>query len=457
MQKKHLITSIAAIVGVVMLTAASIATYATANGYSAAKNAAKNIINEDNLTLDMSVGIIVDGREVEKETISQKFDKDGLVKYSERNDNSSRQMSYQDGMDVTLYNGNNPEMLGSEDRMYLYDYTDEQMMDRIWLFSMRDSKEAQSAIRFAELFTDTLVGDLKNNIILTASDDETDTYTMSLDSYQIPELYQAGFEMLVASSSPYGYNVDEMSEAEYYAALERNEWDFGLLFAKDPKISNAEANVTIDKEGRLREVAGSAFFEGTDYFNKAHNVELRMNINVYDYGTTVCDRIDTAKALSAGVQKSGGDDLEELLENTNTNIANLEEIISSKPNDQEKLQDQLSNYRAEAEAIQEKIASAEYIRYKEILDELLYSDLSDEERKELVAEKSSLVAKGVTDWYADYPHTVSAEVTDKYVGDAEIIYEDYENEAASIGVMGEAASVGVIGGADGPTAVVVSN
>ena len=43
-------------------------------------------------------------------------------------------------------------------------------------------------VNFVELIGDTMIGDLKNNIIYVSGDDNSSTYEMNLDAIQIPEV-----------------------------------------------------------------------------------------------------------------------------------------------------------------------------------------------------------------------------------------------------------------------------
>lgn len=435
MKKKHLITSVASIVGVVMLTVSAIATYATANGYSAAKNAAKNILTEDNLTLKANLKITVDGKEYENDGIIQKFDKNGLVKYNQQQISDFSSINHmnvvQDGMNISVYDRDSNGVVNAGDSVYVRDYSNDDIFDSIWLFEAKDSKEVQSGIRFMELLSDTLVGDLKNNIILTDSNDETDTYTLSLDAYQIPELYQAGFEMIMAANSAYiSEDVNGMSEEEFYAEIED---DMYLMFEKEPKISNAEANISIDKDGRLRKATGVAVFEGKDHFDRTHTIEMSLDIDAYDYGSTVCERIDLSELKDTDIVDYSQYDYEERIKNIDESIEHLKEREPEDEDDKENIRLQLESYLEDRQRYEKVMESSDYLRYKEIMDSILFGSVSDEERGALVEEKSAILKSGRLDAWRD----------------------DIETEKPAA-VSYETESVGVIGGADGPTEIVVS-
>lgn len=55
-------------------------------------------------------------------------------------------------------------------------------------------------VNFVELIADTMIGDLKNNIIYVSGDDNSSTYEMNLDAIQIPEVANAGLSAMFSGN-----------------------------------------------------------------------------------------------------------------------------------------------------------------------------------------------------------------------------------------------------------------
>ncbi|MCH5185660.1 MAG: hypothetical protein J1F64_05985 [Oscillospiraceae bacterium] len=398
MKKKYRAASAAAIAGAIVLVVSSIATYATSSGYTSAKNAMKNMLYQDNFSAEMAVSFYIDGKQIDSESSSVKFDRNNPYAPLNRMESSGGVMRYstyiQDGSSIRVYKRDITDDLTPLDRVYIRDIhadSPEALADESSIFGAKDSKELTATIRFAELLCDTLVGDLKNNIILTDSDSETNTFTMSLDAYQIPELYQAGFNMIMTGASNYddrmidGKYIKDMTEEEFYALMETGRFSEELLFANRPSLSGAEAVVSIDKEGRLRRITGEVEFSGADMFNKEHTAKFRLDISVHDYDTTVCDRIDLSEFEGTDAISYDSYSFEEEISSIEEQLARLAESSDEKDTaHNDYLVGRLNK-------LNEVVNSAEYARLKEIRDALLFGRLGDEERNELVAEKLAVI------------------------------------------------------------------
>ena len=396
MKRKHMITLISAITGAAVLSVSAVATYATASGYSAAKNAMKNIIYEDNLTMDFTYGIKLDGNDIEglSEKIVQKFDKNGSSQYSLSHD-GGRRTFFQDGMDVTYYDTNQNKSIDPGDRVYVRDYYNDGDMP-VWLFELKDDKRVNNYIRFAEALCDTFVGDLKNNIVLTDSDDKGDTYSLNLDAYQIPELYQAGIEMIMSQVSPEDYYIDDksvadMSEEEFYEAV-TEDYNTELLFAENVKLQGANIDVTLDKHSRISDVKAEASLYGEDPFGKSHTIAFWVNLSCYDYGTTVCDRLDLSMFenseyfdISDNIDVDDMSALEQNIDNLNKAIEQCTDETQ-----REYLIEDLKEAQDAYAGWQKHIDNGDVDQYKEVRNSLLFGDIDDNERQQLMAEKEEI-------------------------------------------------------------------
>lgn len=398
MRKKHIITAAAGGVGAFILAVSCIVTYATSSGYTAAKNSFKNLFTQDNCTMSAEVYLSYDDMKLDSEKAVQKFDKNGNIKFQEYNvdnDGLLRGSSFiQDGMRIRPEDINGDGIINKLDGVYVncMDSEEELIENHAWLLNMQ-SDESQKYVRFAELFADTMVGDLKNNVILTDSDDECDTYSISLDPYQIPELYQAGLDLITEQNKQNSGNyyidedtrIEDLSEDEYYERLYNKEISVDDILYNEASVQNVNASVKIDKNGRLKNITGEIVINANDRFDKNHTVAFGLNIDVSDYGTTVIDRFN-ASELGVPVERFRFD-----CDGNERRIADLEKEISRAEKDSDKDENDeniIKDMQKEYDELQKAVEMPEYQRNKELVNALIFDELSDEDRKAYIEERS---------------------------------------------------------------------
>ncbi len=362
LKKKHGVTALCMILGMSMFTTAAYANYDDARGYENYKEAVKAIaLYDDNYTVEGTVELECDGKTfgIYKGTL-YRDGKDALVEGRE---------GIGDKADLTsmeLYLGNKEYTLHSADGTY-----DICGSDGFTTGIDINDKDTGKAVRFVELLGDTLVGDLKNNFVLTSKEDGERTYEVEVSGKQIPEVINAGISLLFAettTSEDYGC-VEFEDEAKLLAgaykektgkdvdpdAYFEGEWDedydeiyneltdkfYGILedkggkgvvyvkedgsyiyyenysqfqkehldeegngmdmvdmaalLGEDAFIKGGKCNFTVDKNGKLVSCENEATMAGYDANGKSHEVTLRINAKVRDYGTTRVPKVDLSK------------------------------------------------------------------------------------------------------------------------------------------------------------------
>ena len=155
-----------------------------------AKTAVKGLMKNENYTANMTTKISLDGKEISSDTLKELYDRNGDVKINKENKVSSYDYNseyrewvqddaniissmHYDGEKRTLVEENASEYLnlfggfGGFDKFYTEDANE-------------DKKKNQKMVNFVELIADTMIGDLKNNIIYVSGDDNSSTYEMNL-------------------------------------------------------------------------------------------------------------------------------------------------------------------------------------------------------------------------------------------------------------------------------------
>ena len=270
------------IIGILMLSISALAGYNTANGYGVGKNALKGLLDNENYTSETTYSLELDGVLLSESKSLQLYDRNGDVRlneegvdfnsaafcgYLDRDTTNIRKIWMQDGSQIYYddYNGD------TETRVYenSYDWNNG-VGGSFDVINQNDNdrKTIDKYIRFAELVCDTMVGDLKNNIVYVSGGEDSSTYEINLDAVQIPEFVNAGFSAIFAA----GYNDND----NLFAVL-----------GEDPTVSNASLIFTVNKDGKLT----YANAEGTLSGN-GHYATLKLSLKMYDYGTTKPQRVD---------------------------------------------------------------------------------------------------------------------------------------------------------------------
>lgn len=274
-KKNKKITAIVGIAtGAVILAGAAFASYNTSNGYDVGKLAVKGLMSNENYTAEMTTTFNVDGEEIESIKFKEKYDRNGDVKRYNETQHSNEYLTqswHQDGKEIRIQN------ISDGTKVYVYPekiYSGAGVFDINQELTDEDRKTQEKVIRFVELVGDTLVGDLKNNIVYVGGDDNSATYEMNLSSVQIPEFVNAGISALF-SQTGYG-GVD----------------DFVKNFVNDPFVSNVTLKFTVNSQGKLLDGNISGTLTGRDKNGEAHNAQGTATLKMSDYGTTVVDRFD---------------------------------------------------------------------------------------------------------------------------------------------------------------------
>ncbi|MGI6727964.1 MAG: hypothetical protein ACOX4P_05330 [Anaerovoracaceae bacterium] len=266
--KKHFITLVCLVIGMLVFTSAVYANYDDAKGYSNYKKALKYLAFEaNNYTAKYDTAITIDGEKTHSDISTYKC-ADG------NNSQYTKSFSTYDGQNhefesYSYVNGKMSYNYYPKENMY---YQSEVYKEGNGSLMGTNDATAKKAYRFAELLADTLIGDLKNNVILTSSENGINKYAINVSGNQIPEIVNAGLSLLFTANNSENNADEEMA-----------------MFGNEPYIDNVIFKVTLDKEGRLIENEIEASLVGNDKNGKKHKGVMKGNILIFNYGTTTVD------------------------------------------------------------------------------------------------------------------------------------------------------------------------
>lgn len=296
MKNKKLTAIVALVVGATTLATAAFANSGNANGYTVYKNALKTLLKQENYTSSASARFLFDNELYASEKMTWLYDKNGEVilnKISEStyDDRTYRSEEYVQDNLIIYSSGDRLEDSSKKGySVHSAEYRDKESFSPIYLGFEPETQD--KVVNFAETAADTFIGDLKNNFIMTSSDDNCSTYSINLESFQVPAIVTSGMDMMSAMLKE---SIDD-------ADLTDGSRDAMMmsLVSNNPQIKNASCTFTVDNEGRLTHNLLSGTLEGG-----GHTLTLEIELKACDYGTTRPERLDLDSAPNVHYQEKG--------------------------------------------------------------------------------------------------------------------------------------------------------
>lgn len=195
------------LIGVLLLSVSAFAAYGSTSGYGKYKDAVKTLVADtDNVTCKVSIVLKYDGDVINEYTTDGKID--GKSTYAHELSVTNGKTDYEsysttiDGV-ATSFNVDDSS----------YDQYESDGASTPFL-----GEESDKIVNFAELLADTVLGDLKNNVVLVSSKNGISNYSLTLTAEQIPAVVNAGLAWATASDdSSTGWVTYEDSDATYAA------------------------------------------------------------------------------------------------------------------------------------------------------------------------------------------------------------------------------------------------
>lgn len=214
MNKKRVMTCLAA--GVCILAVSATAAFGSVNGYANYKSAVKNLaLTTDNVSAKATFSLAYDGKEV--------VTGEGEVAKDGRNNSSHFVIDGQEESYSTTLDGATTWFNVDDDHYYTSEASFDGQTHGLLDVSEEDAELTGRIINFLELGADTLMGDLKNNVVETGASDGEYTYQLDISHSQVPALVNAGLSVLayavsdsIATTSYVEYQDYDQAAFKYY-------------------------------------------------------------------------------------------------------------------------------------------------------------------------------------------------------------------------------------------------
>lgn len=279
--------------GAVLLSAAVFANYDSANGYTNCKTALLGLLDCDNMSIDHTTEISLDGERAMAYYGSLKIHGGG-------NPSFRMEQTYEDG------DASRVDIEQMQDGKNIYTYTDEKGEKRSHYYptdtaaksvvaQMNESGNnlGNKVVSFAETIGDALIGDLKNNFVLVSEEDGMSTYSVSLTREQMPSYVNSGISVLASLVTA---NTDEsaIDEAELSPSEKAALSIFG---SSEPYVRDAQLTMTVDGELHPTSIICKINFVGYDRDGGEHTLSLSSDLELYDFGSTEIEPISEEELL----------------------------------------------------------------------------------------------------------------------------------------------------------------
>lgn len=262
--KAKKITAACMAAGLVLAGTAGIIAYAAGNPYKNYKSAVVNTISEDNLTAHAAVQMKQNGKVIASGNAV--YEKTSEVQYASVVADVAGQSMIQEE-----YSDGNVKIKSDGSK-----YTEKSRKEKHY----ENEQLTPNMIRLAEMTADLFVGDLSNQFVSSG-----DTISVTLTDVQIPEIAN------VAASTFTEMNAGKNNE--------NGKNDLGdVLLQEFPITQNARIeSVTMDADiakGNLSAQNMTIVVIGQTSDGKDTQIEITINANVSDIGSTIPQTIDTS-------------------------------------------------------------------------------------------------------------------------------------------------------------------
>ena len=296
---KRTLSIVAIILGISLFTGAAFADLVLGSGYTqlkqSVKTTAEELVTLPNVTGRISASIALDGQVVEahESIVFLALDQNLQMTY-ERSKQSDYSYSEQ-GLDYySLVNFATQETLRwSEVPEGMVNHSASQNVYTLYqdgysgydAHILSENPFDYPIAADMEKVMDALVGNL-SNLVMVSSHDEGKEFTGTLGEAQIPVLVQALSSYVFKEMS--GAYLPEMEAQDYGTSYNPEAYNSGLLpFYDNIAIETVRGNAITDSADRIRVLTFDVTIGGTDRQGMKHSLELALEMNLDDIGTTL--------------------------------------------------------------------------------------------------------------------------------------------------------------------------
>ena len=267
MNTKRVMTCLVA--GVCVLAVSAVAAFGSVNGYGNYKNAVKTLALEtDNVSATGTYSLTYDGQTALKGEVQLACD--GANQFSYTSLYSAGSQEKNESWDTTL-NGVNT-WFSSDDEHYYTASAETEKSGHGLLNVGGDEEFSQRLVTLMEMGADTVMGDLKNNVVEIEAKDGIYTYQLDISNSQVPPLVNAALSVLAYAVT------DSMTHTSY---VEFEDWNQAAIQYYQEKTGETLSQEFIDMYYGDAD-APDDWCENNETVQKFSELEGEMHGHYYD-------------------------------------------------------------------------------------------------------------------------------------------------------------------------------
>lgn len=211
--------------GVLVLSVSAFAAWGSSSGYGKYKDAVTKIFTEtDNVTIDADASIIMDDDVAFHSEMQYKIDGKDYSTYDKSTPTVNTDEYGNEYFRSVI--GNTETWFYDNETYYQYELDPAERENLLSLGEYGDK-----VIQFGKLCADTVLGDLKNNVVLVDKKDGIRNYSLDISGDQVPALINSGIDLvLAAGGNSGGYVTYEDADKSFAAYYEKT---YGAPLAED--------------------------------------------------------------------------------------------------------------------------------------------------------------------------------------------------------------------------------
>ena len=280
MKKKRVMTCLAA--GVCILAVSATAAFGSVNGYANYKTAVKSLALEtDNVSASGAFTVAYDGADVL--TGQMDFSRDGsaLSWHTLISDGTETSEEWNTELDGKT------TWFSSDDPFYrVYDSGDPTEVSHGLLGGGEDDEFSHRLVNFLEMGADTVMGDLKNNVVEIGASNGEYTYQLDISKGQVPAVVNAGLSLMA-------YAATESAANTSYVDFE--DWDQAAVnYYRQQTGQELSEDFLAHYQGEIND---DTWWENNEELEKFEELEGEMHGHYYEELEKKMDAINAASGV----------------------------------------------------------------------------------------------------------------------------------------------------------------
>ncbi len=286
MNKKLAMIGAGVVAGSVLLMSSVYAGVGSAPGYEAYKTAIKKTASIDNVTRSVKVSVEDNGLQLFQAASAMKSSDDAFSGFVEI------RLPDEETQDLRFYRQDGKQIVkSSESDVYRILKPGDEAHGRFKTSGDEAKFHDSGFAKEAEKVIDTLVGNLKNDVVLN-KDGDNQKISLSLEGSRIPALANAIGSLLVKASGSDRVEEPKASADNPLGIDLRGLKDSLPELTEEIRIDSVTLTADVNADGLIAKQTAELRISGKDAEGSRHEAAVKLEAELSDYGATTPDTVD---------------------------------------------------------------------------------------------------------------------------------------------------------------------